>query len=115
MILITSVIKDCKSWKQIKINNWHKHAIIAYILAILLYRLIGDSIIDIYAVSTVLLKILLPTALGSAICWVVEKLQQLFIVKKALTNKELLASNGDWLIGTIFWFLGTITSYICLE
>ena len=112
--MINSILKDFKSWEKIKENNWHLHAPIAYFASILLYWYIGYSIIDIYAVSSLLLKIAIPTFLGTCFCWIFERAQQLIYFKEPMSYRQSFESDKDFLVGSFFCFLGTLTGYFIL-
>lgn len=111
MKLLNSILSDLKSWKQIKINKWHLHAPIAFVIGCGLYWLLGNSITDIYIFSKVLLKIFVPSLLGYVGLWLFEGWQK---KGRIIGELEMFESKKDLWVGEFFLILGVILTYIIL-
>ena len=111
MTILKSILQDIKSWDKIKLNKWHLHAPIALIIGCVLYYFLKDSVTDIYIISKVALKILVPSFLGFVGLFLFELNQQ---GSRIIGELERFESNKDLWVGEFFLVIGIILTYIIL-
>ncbi len=110
-LLIKSILNDLKTWDKIVLNKWHLHAPIAFVIGVLLYLLLQNTITDIYQVTMVIFKIFVPSFIGYVGLWLFEAWQK---KGRIVGELEMFESNKDLWVGEFFLILGVILTHIIL-
>ena len=108
MTILKSILQDIKSWDKILLNRWHLHAPIAFIIGCVLYYFLKDSVTDIWVVSKIVLKILVPSFIGFFGLFLFELAQQ---GGRLIGELERFESNKDLWVGEFFLVIGVVLSY----
>ena len=107
MKLLNSILSDLKSWKQIKINRWHLHAPIAFVIGLALMFFMHGILKD----TGVFLNLFAPSFIGFAGLWLFELAQQ---GNRIIDEKERFESNKDLFLGWAFLVFGVLAMFLYL-